>query len=392
MSSKADYLSKYLDSGNNNHSDTCSDSDSHQKKKKKKSKKKKRQKEPKQAAEIRVHDEEDEVLIGGDPLHTHRNSDAEEEEDEGPMVVGQEEDVARPQRGGWTREAEHSSQSRSQSRSNSRSNSRDRGGRRRHDSDSDASEPSRDKRKRYDSDSSSAREHRTTQRHDSDSEDSKSDDASHSSERDERGRIAKMASGHAAGLQKAQDFSKAEHKIQSKRKQEAAALVDQHGMGETVYRDAEGKKQDINPTDPSSRDPKSEQLQRFLLNSGRRQYQEQLDKQLEQEKLQESTFARSIQDHDLEDWKKQQFREGDPMAAAAEEEESTKVSNNSAHAAPKRIVYKGPPAPPNRFQIKPGYRWDGNHRGNGFESRLLAQKYGQAREQEKAYRWSTSDM
>ena len=55
-------------------------------------------------------------------------------------------------------------------------------------------------------------------------------------------------------------------------------------------------------------------------------------------------------------------------------------------------VYKGPPPKPNRYGLRPGYRWDGTDRGNGFEDKVLEALHSKGRKKEEAYKWSAADM
>ena len=49
-------------------------------------------------------------------------------------------------------------------------------------------------------------------------------------------------------------------------------------------------------------------------------------------------------------------------------------------------------APPNRYGIKPGYRWDGVDRSNGFERMWFINESSKKAFNEEAYKWSVEDM
>jgi pre-mRNA-splicing factor CWC26 len=82
-------------------------------------------------------------------------------------------------------------------------------------------------------------------------------------------------------------------------------------------------------------------------------------------------LARRKDDVQLNEELKRQERWNDPMAEflATQEQTSGKGGGKGkgGKIRGKRPVYTGPAAP-NRYGIRPGYRWDGVDRGNGFEA------------------------
>ncbi|RKP33280.1 Pre-mRNA-splicing factor of RES complex-domain-containing protein, partial [Dimargaris cristalligena] len=57
----------------------------------------------------------------------------------------------------------------------------------------------------------------------------------------------------------------------------------------------------------------------------------------------------------------------------------------------RRPVYEGPPGLSNRFNIKPGFRWDGVDRSNGFEKEYFLRQNSRIASAAKDYAYSTED-
>ncbi|CAK0896511.1 unnamed protein product [Prorocentrum cordatum] len=81
----------------------------------------------------------------------------------------------------------------------------------------------------------------------------------------------------------------------------------------------------------------------------------------------------------------------DPMRKFEEEQreaEGGAAGPGAGAAAARPPRPKCPHAPwPNRFNIPPGYRWDGKVRGSDFEKRWLQAKNGRELKKAEAYRW-----
>ena len=122
----------------------------------------------------------------------------------------------------------------------------------------------------------------------------------------------------------------------------------------------------------------------------------------------DAPFARMADDAQLEKELKSVIHGDDPMAAYFHKKQvkkerkhgkRSKSDNNDNRDTATQVKqkiekpkYKGPWKPPNRFDILPGYRWDGVDRGNGFEDRLNRTINEKQSYKDNEYRWSTQDM
>eukprot|EP00924_Labyrinthula_sp_SR-Ha-C_P010810 augustus_masked-scaffold_35-processed-gene-2.72-mRNA-1 protein AED:0.31 eAED:0.41 QI:0/-1/0/1/-1/1/1/0/235 len=112
------------------------------------------------------------------------------------------------------------------------------------------------------------------------------------------------------------------------------------------------------------------------FNKGEADVKRQVEKAESEERIKRSKFSQNADDKQLNEQQKNKIRSGDPMAhLLAKKTRSKKKKKKKKKSGERDIlikkVYCGPPAPSNRFGIKPGYRWDGVDRSNGFEHRYL---------------------
>lgn len=179
--------------------------------------------------------------------------------------------------------------------------------------------------------------------------------------------VVKMSDGTHAGLQTAASVSA---QIEQ-RKREEREDFERHRKSakeaETVYRDATGRRIDISMKRAEARkaaaeaEEKERQAVEALKGDVQLEEARKRREQLEDAKL--MTFARTKDDEEMNRDLKEQERWNDPMMQFMSEKQAKQGSGKKK----RRPVYTGA-APPNRYGIKPGYRWDGVDRGNGFEA------------------------
>lgn len=166
-----------------------------------------------------------------------------------------------------------------------------------------------------------------------------------------------MFSGTTAGLKSKEEFKKEMEKA----KKERALKNSQIQNNDTVYRDRYGNRINQSKAEEEAFEKKSK-LDWKLGQADKEMIQKEQEKLTHVKGLNFSSYEGT--DVKLEKELKDEIRMEDPMANFLEKKKGTKKKLN-------RYQYLGPAGPANRFNIGPGYRWDGVDRTNGFEEKLL---------------------
>lgn len=204
---------------------------------------------------------------------------------------------------------------------------------------------------------------------------------------------AMMSDGTHAGLQSAAAISAQLKRRQQEEREELAALNrerkarakrkggaagdEEDEEEQLVLRDATGRRIDVAMRRAEARRAAVDAEEQARRDEAAKKRALKGDVQLEQarerrERLEDAAvmpLARGKDDEEMNEELKAQARWNDPMAqfldtgAGGGGKSGGKSKKGSKSGRP---VYKGA-APPNRYGIRPGYRWDGVDRSNGFE-------------------------
>ncbi|KAM6907400.1 BUD13 homolog [Xenentodon cancila] len=199
----------------------------------------------------------------------------------------------------------------------------------------------------------------------------------------------RMLSGGKSGLVSV-DVLKKEQEENRRRERNNQPLEDEARNAQTVFRDKSGKRRDLESEREEQRQKAGEKAAKDekYAQWGKGLAQSQMHQQKLEDALHEAQkpLARHYDDEDLDRMLREQEREGDPMAAML------RRKKNRTTKTQEKPCYKGPTPPPNRFNIMPGYRWDGVDRSNGFEQKRYTRLADKKALQEEAYKWSVEDM
>ncbi|KAK1714184.1 uncharacterized protein CLUP02_15474 [Colletotrichum lupini] len=207
--------------------------------------------------------------------------------------------------------------------------------------------------------------------------------------------VVKMSDGTHAGLQSAAAVSAQLRRRQQAEEAEFAKLRKHGKEEETVYRDATGRRVDVSMKRAEARklalEAEEKERQARLAPKGDVQLENARKRREALEDAKLMTFARTADDEEMNNELKEQERWNDPMAQFL----SDKTGGGGGAGAKgkkgkRRPLYPGA-APPNRYGIKPGYRWDGVDRSNGFEGERFRAINRRERNKGLDYAWQMDE-
>lgn len=208
---------------------------------------------------------------------------------------------------------------------------------------------------------------------------------------EEDGSVIKMSDGTHAGLQSAASVTAQIKRRQREEREEFERHRKSAKEEETVYRDATGRRIDISMKRAEARrlaseaEEKERQAKEALKGEVQLEQARKRREQLDDAKLMK--FARTADDEEMNQELKEQERWNDPMMQFMSEKKQTGGGGKKSKRKP---VYNGA-APPNRYGIKPGYRWDGVDRGNGFEAERFKAINRRERNKGLDYSWQMDE-
>lgn len=199
----------------------------------------------------------------------------------------------------------------------------------------------------------------------------------------------RMASGARAGLQTAEQVAAdmAKKQEEERKKAEEATKAAGSAAQETIYRDASGRVINVAMKRAEAR-KKAEEEERKKIEKEKaaRGDVQNAEAEKRKQKLQDAktmTIARYADDVELNDELKERGQWNDPAAGFLRK----KKAGRSITGKP---LYQGA-FQPNRYGIRPGHRWDGVDRGNGFEKQWFDSRNRKADVQKLEYQWQMDE-
>lgn len=204
-----------------------------------------------------------------------------------------------------------------------------------------------------------------------------------------------MGSGAMAGLQSADQVTAAlKRKEKAERKAMQEAGLDPTGKAqETIYRDASGriinvamKRAELRAKAEEEERKKQEELESRKGDVQRREKEERMQA-LKDVKVE--GVARHANDAKMNEELKERERWNDPMAQLL----ATKKASGKGKSGKGKISarsYQGA-FEPNRYGIRPGWRWDGVDRANGFEKKWFAARNAAKDRRDLEYAWQMDE-